>query len=301
MFMGTPDFSVPCLTNLIQAGHQLVAVYSQPPRPAGRGQALRASPVAEAAAKAGIPVHTPKSLKSAEEQAIFADLKADAAVVAAYGLILPKPILDAPKYGCINVHASLLPRWRGAAPIQRAIEAGDRESGVVIMQMDEGLDTGAMLLTGRCAIGPETTGGQLHDQLSAMGAKLIVEAMARLEAGELHPTPQPEQGVTYAAKLQKEEGRVDWQLPAMRLDLKLRALTPWPGMWFELNGERFKLVSATPVKGHGEPGRLLDGELTVACGTGALKLDIIQRAGKAPLAAADFLRGFPLAAGTKLD
>jgi len=299
--MGTPDFSVPILNNLIKGGHQVVAVYSQPPRPAGRGQQLRASPVAEAAEQAGIPVHTPKSLKSAEEQAIFAAHKADAAVVAAYGLILPKAILDAPRLGCINVHASILPRWRGAAPIQRAIEAGDQRSGVTIMQMDEGLDTGAMLLSEWVEIGPETTGGQLHDQLSAVGARLILDAMAKLEKGKLEPMPQPEAGVTYAAKLQKEEGRIDWRLPAAKLDLKLRALTPWPGMWFELKGERFKLVSATPVRGRGEPGMLLDGDLTVACGEGALRLDIVQRAGKAPLAADDFLRGFPLVAGTKFD
>jgi methionyl-tRNA formyltransferase len=301
VFMGTPDFSVPILHSLIEAGHRMAAVYSQPPRPAGRGQQLRPSPVAAEAERRGIPVRTPKSLKGAQEQAEFAALNADAAIVAAYGLILPRPVLAAPRFGCINVHASLLPRWRGAAPIQRAIEAGDAESGVTIMQMDEGLDTGAMLLKGRVAIGPETTGGELHDLLSELGARLAVTALAELEKGNLRPVPQPEEGVTYAAKLNKEEGRIDWRLSARVLDRKLRALTPWPGMWFEYRGERFKLASATPVRGHGAPGTLLDDYLTVACGEGALRLDVIQRAGKAPLAASEFLRGFPLAAGTVLE
>ena len=299
--MGTPDFSVPILDSLIAAGHRILAVYSQPPRPAGRGQALRPSPVAAFAESKGIPVRCPKSLKSAEEQAEFASLDADCAIVAAYGLILPKAVLDAPKHGCINVHASLLPRWRGAAPIQRAIEAGDKESGVTIMQMDVGLDTGAMLLIDKVAITPSTTGGSLHDQLSAIGARLIVEAMDLLGQGKLPATPQPPDGVTYAAKLAKEEGRLDWSLPAVQLDLRLRAFTPFPGCWFEYKGERLKLVAATPVMGSGEPGKILDDRLTVACGKGALRLDIIQRAGKAPMPAADFLRGFALPAGIILD
>ena len=301
MFMGTPDFSVPILDNLIAAGHEIAAVYSQPPRPAGRGHQLRPSPVHAFAESKGIPVHTPKSLKSAEAQEAFAALRADAAIVAAYGLILPKAILDAPRRGCINVHASLLPRWRGAAPIQRCIEAGDAHTGVTIMQMDEGLDTGAMLLIESMPIGPSMTGGKLHDHLSAMGARLIVEALKKLEAGSLIATPQPPEGVTYAAKLAKEEGRIDWRRTARELDRQLRALTPWPGMWFELAGERIKLISAKPVADSGEPGEVLDDELTVACGEGALKCVTLQRAGKAPMAAADLLRGFAIPAGTHLD
>ncbi len=301
VFMGTPDFSVPILDALIQAGHEIAAVYSQPARPAGRGHQLRSSPVAAFAESKGIPVHTPKSLKSAEEQQAFAALRADLAVVAAYGLILPKAILDAPRKGCINVHASLLPRWRGAAPIQRCIEAGDAHTGVTIMQMDEGLDTGAMLMIESMPIEPHTTGGSLHDHLSAMGARMIVEATGKLEAGSLLATPQPPEGITYAAKLSKEEGRLDWRRSAKQLDRQLRALTPWPGMWFELEGERIKLIAAKPVSGSGEAGKVLDGTLTVACGEGALQLEILQRAGKAPMSAADLLRGFAIPPGTQLD
>ena len=299
--MGTPEFSVPILENLIHAGHEIAAVYSQPARPAGRGQQLRPSPVASAAETRGIPVHTPKSLRSAEEQEVFAALKADVAIVAAYGLILPKPILDAPRHGCINVHASLLPRWRGAAPIQGCIEAGDPVTGVTIMQMDEGLDTGAMLLMEDIAITPATTGGSLHDALSVLGARMAVEALRRLEAGRLPAEPQPPEGVTYAAKLAKEEGRIDWRRPAAEIDRQLRAFTPWPGVWFELNGERIKLISARPVQGKGEPGQVLDDELTVACGEGAVKIEALQRAGKGAMAAADLLRGFGIPAGTRLD
>ncbi|HMA50994.1 MAG TPA: methionyl-tRNA formyltransferase, partial [Magnetospirillaceae bacterium] len=262
---------------------------------------LRPAPVAAAAEARGIPVRTPKSLRSPEEQEAFVALKADVAIVAAYGLILPKPILDAPRHGCINVHASLLPRWRGAAPIQRCIEAGDHVTGVTIMQMDEGLDTGAMLLMEDIPITPTTTGGSLHDDLSALGARLAVEALKRLEAGSLLAEPQPPEGVTYAAKLAKEEGRIDWRRPAAEIDRQLRAFTPWPGVWFELNGERIKLISAKPVEGKGEPGQVLDDQLTVACGQGGLRLDTLQRAGKGAMAAADFLRGFAIPAGTRLD
>jgi methionyl-tRNA formyltransferase len=299
--MGTPDFSVPILEHLIQAGHQVAAIYSQPARPAGRGQQLRPSPVAAAAEARGIPVRTPKSLKSAEEQDAFAALKADVAIVAAYGLILPKAILDAPRHGCINVHASLLPRWRGAAPIQRCIEAGDAVTGVTIMQMDEGLDTGAMLLREDIPITPTTTGGSLHDDLSALGARLAIEALKQLEAGSLRAVPQPLEGVTYAAKLAKEEGRIDWRRPAAQIDRQLRAFTPWPGVWFDLNGERIKLISAKPIVGRGEPGQVLDDKLTVACGEGALSIGAVQRAGKAAMSAADLLRGFAIPAGTRLD
>ena len=299
--MGTPDFSVPILENLIHAGHEMAAVYSQPARPAGRGHQLRPSPVAAAAEKRGIPVRTPKSLKSAEEQEAFAALRADVAVVAAYGLILPKAILDAPRQGCINVHASLLPRWRGAAPIQRSIEAGDAHTGVTIMQMDEGLDTGAMLLAECLPITPTTTGGTLHDDLSAIGARLIVETMSRLEGGSLLAEPQPPEGVTYAAKLAKEEGRIDWRRRAVEIDRQVRAFTPWPGAWFELKGERIKLISAKLVEGKGEPGEVLDDHLTVACGEGALRLETLQRAGKGAMSAAELLRGFSIPAGARLD
>jgi len=301
VFMGTPDFSVPILENLIHAGHEVAAVYSQPARPAGRGHQLRPSPVAAAAEARGIPVRTPKSLKAADEQEAFAALKADVAIVAAYGLILPKAILDAPRSGCINVHASLLPRWRGAAPIQRCIEAGDPVTGVTIMQMDEGLDTGAMLLMEDIPITPTTTGGSLHDDLSAMGARMAVEVLKRLEAGSLLAEPQPPEGVTYAAKLAKEEGRIDWRRPAAAIDRQLRAFTPWPGVWFELNGERIKLISAKPVAGKGEPGQVLDDKLTVACGEGALSIATLQRAGKGALSAMELLRGFAIPAGTRLD
>ncbi len=299
--MGTPDFSVPILENLIHAGHEVAAVYSQPPRPAGRGHQLRPSPVHACAEARGIPVHTPKSLKSAEEQAAFAALKADVAIVAAYGLILPKAILDAPRHGCINVHASLLPRWRGAAPIQRCIEAGDHFTGVTIMQMDEGLDTGAMLLMEDIPITPTTTGGSLHDDLSAMGARMAVEALKRLEAGKLLATPQPPEGVTYAAKLAKEEGRIDWRRPAAQIDRQVRAFTPWPGAWLELKGERIKVIAARPVSGKGEPGQVLDDRLTIACGEGALTLETLQRAGKGAMSAAELLRGFAIPAGIRLD
>jgi len=299
--MGTPDFSVPILKNLLAAGHQILTVYSQPPRPAGRGQQPRPSPVAAFAESLKIPIRTPKSLRSEQEQSALAALGADLAVVAAYGLILPPAILTAPRHGCLNVHASLLPRWRGAAPIQRAIEAGDAESGVTIMQMDEGLDTGAMLLKQAVPIGPDTTGGQLHDRLCEIGASLIVTALDDLQQGRLTPVPQPSLGITYAAKLSKQDGQIDWRRPAAEVALRLRAFTPWPGMWFEHRGERFKLVAATSTPGHGEPGEIIDDRLTVACSEGALRLLTIQRAGKAPLPVDAFLRGYPLAPGLKLD
>lgn len=301
MFMGTPDFSVPILQNLIEAGHQIRAVYSQPARPAGRGQSLRPAPVAAFAEQHGIKLLTPKSLKGAAEQQEFAAINADLAIVAAYGLLLPRAILSAPRLGCINVHASLLPRWRGAAPIQRAIEAGDQESGVTIMQMAEGLDTGDMLLRESVALTPDMTGGALHDLLSAMGARLMVAALDHLAAGRLSATPQPESGVTYAHKLSREEGRVDWRQPAVALERKLRAFTPWPGLWFDYQGERFKLVAASLVDRAGPPGCVLDGQLTIGCGSQALRLDIIQRAGRAAMDAEALLRGFPIPAGSQLD
>jgi len=299
-FMGTPDFSVPILQALVDAGHEVVCVYCQPPRAAGRGQKERLSPVHAAALDHGIEVRTPAKLKSAEDQEAFADLKLDVAVVAAYGLILPKEILEAPKHGCINVHASLLPRWRGAAPIQRAILAGDSESGVTIMQMDEGLDTGDMLLREPVAISAKTTGQSLHDELSIMGARLALEALSGITNGSLSPVSQPDDGVTYASKLEREEGRIDWRKSAREIDHQIRAFTPWPGAWFEYEGERLKVLKALPVDGSGPAGTILDG-LTIACGDGALRVETIQRAGKGPMAAQDFLNGYDLPAGTVLD
>jgi methionyl-tRNA formyltransferase len=298
IFMGTPGFSVPILAALLDAGHEVAAVYSQPPRPAGRGHKEQLAPVHAFAASRGIPVHTPKSLKPAEAQAEFAAIGAEVAVVAAYGLLLPKPILEAPARGCLNVHGSLLPRWRGAAPMQRAILAGDAETGITIMQMDVGLDTGAMLLTERLPITPDTTASTLHDALSALGARLMVAALERLDT--LVPVPQPEDGVTYAAKLARDEGRVEWTRPAVELERAVRALNPWPGVWFELAGERIKVLAAEIAAGAGSAGTVLDQQLTVACGEGALRLTRLQRAGKGPMAAGDLLRGFAIPAGTVL-
>jgi methionyl-tRNA formyltransferase len=298
-FMGTPDFSVPILEALAQAGHEIACVYAQPPRPAGRGHKERPSPVHARAEAMGIAVRTPRSLKSAEEQQAFRELGLDLAVVAAYGLILPPAILAAPRRGCLNVHASLLPRWRGAAPIQRAILAGDAETGVTIMQMDEGLDTGAMLLKERLPISADTTGESLHDALSAMGARLIVEALSRLD--DLMPETQPASGVTYAAKLGKEEGRLDWRRPAAELERSVRAFFPWPGTWFEHQGERIKVLAAAMAEGGGPAGKVLDGQLRIACGNSALRLTRVQRAGKGPMGAEEFLRGYTLPAGTMLD
>ncbi len=300
-FMGSPDFSVPILNALVEAGHDIACVYCQPPRPAGRGHRERPCPVHQAAAAARLDVRTPKSLKSDAEQEAFAALDLDAAVVAAYGLILPAPILAAPRHGCINVHASLLPRWRGAAPIQRAIQAGDEKSGVTIMAMDEGLDTGPMLLKDEVAIGPETTGESLHDALSAMGAVLIVEALERLAAGTLEPTPQPETGATYAAKLDKAEAALDFSQDAVALERQIRAFTPWPGAWFVLEGERIKLLRAEVSPAEGPTGEVLDDRLTIACGRGALRPLLVQRQGKRPMPVEDLMRGFPVPPGTLIS
>jgi len=302
-FMGTPGFAVPPLEALIAAGHEVVAVYTQPPRPAGRGQAKRRSAVHEAADKHGIDVRHPASLKAAAEQQSFADLKLDMAVVAAYGLILPQAILAAPRLGCLNIHASLLPRWRGAAPIQRAIMAGDRETGITIMQMDEGLDTGALLMLEAVPITPETTTETLHDTLAALGAKLIVQAIDGLAIGRLQPQPQPSEGVTYAKKLTREEGAIDWRKPAAALACQVRAMTPWPGAYFEHNGQRFKVLAAeaTLPPAHKQPGMVLDDKLLVACGQGALQLLRIQREGRAAMDAEAFLRGYSLPIGTVLS
>ena len=300
-FLGTPRFAVSTLDALIAAGHDVARVYSQPPRPAGRGQKERRSDVHERADALGIPVATPTSLKKPEEQAAFAALDLDAAVVVAYGLILPKPILDAPRLGCVNVHASLLPRWRGAAPIQRAILAGDVETGVTIMRMDEGLDTGAMLLEERVAIAPEDTAETLHDKLAALGAKLIVPALHGLAAGTLHARSQPADGVTYASKLTRAEGRLDWGKPAMVLARQVRAFAPWPGAWFDHGKEQIKVLAAETAAGKqgAVPGTVLDDALTVACGEGALRLVRLQRPGRAPMDAASLLRGFAVPPGTR--
>jgi methionyl-tRNA formyltransferase len=298
IFMGTPDFAVPALAALIDAGHDVVCVYSQPPRPAGRGHREQPSPVQNYAQDHGIDVRYPVSLKNEDAQAEFAALNADVAVVAAYGLILPKAILEAPSLGCINIHASLLPRWRGAAPIQRAILAGDTETGVTIMQMDEGLDTGAILTSGKISIGEKTAASDLHDALAALGGELIVQVFS----GDLPlAVPQPVDGSTYAPKLDRAEGRIDWSESAELLDLRIRALNPWPGVWCEREGARLRVLSATPVSGTGEPGKVIEAPLTVACGDGALRLDRVQRAGKSAMAVDEYVRGNPVPAGTVLQ
>ncbi|MBI3419429.1 MAG: methionyl-tRNA formyltransferase [Proteobacteria bacterium] len=300
IFMGTPDFAAAALRALIEAGHQVVCVYSQPPRPARRGQELKKSPVHLAASAAGIEVRTPATLKSAEEQAAFKNLKADLAVVAAYGLILPKAILEAPCLGCINIHASLLPRWRGAAPIHRALLAGDTETGITIMQMNEGLDTGAMLLKQAIPINPTDTAKTLHGRLQDLGARMVVEAVKGLQAGKLKAEPQPKEGATYAARLTREEGKVDWSEDAEQIARKTRAFNPWPGVFFETKGERIKILEAQAVPGEGEPGTLLNDTFAVACGAGALQLLRVQREGRAPMEGAAFLRGFSIKIGAKL-
>ncbi|SBW12257.1 10-formyltetrahydrofolate:L-methionyl-tRNA(fMet) N-formyltransferase [uncultured Alphaproteobacteria bacterium] len=296
-FMGTPDFAAAAL-DAVAAVHDVACVYSQPPRPAGRGYKLVPSAVQARAEALGIPVRCPVSLKPAEAQAAFAALGLDVAVVAAYGLILPQPILDAPRLGCVNIHASLLPRWRGAAPIQRAIMAGDAETGITIMQMDAGLDTGDMLKVGRLPIGPETTAAALHDGLAALGARLAVETLADLAAGTAIRTPQPAEGVTYAHKIDKAEARIDWSLPAPEVSARIRGLSPFPGAWCELGGERVKVLNATVEPGDGAPGTALDDRLRVACGTGAVRLTLLQRAGAKPVDAKGFLNGRAVPAGT---
>lgn len=301
VFMGTPDFAVPVLDAFLQSGDEIAAVYSQPPRPAGRGQKLTPSPVQAFAEQQGLPVRHPVSLKTPEAQAEFAALNVDAAVVVAYGLLLPKPILDAPRLGCFNLHASLLPRWRGAAPIQRAILAGDTETGVCAMQMDVGLDTGPVLDLERVTITPRMTITELHDELARVGAPLMVRALHAFNDGKITPQPQPAEGVTYAAKLAKDEGRIDWTKSATEIDRMVRALNPGPGTTFELNGERIKLLACEPVAQSGKPGVVLDDVGTVACGDGALKLLKLQRPSKSAVAIADFLRGLPLPRNTQLS
>ncbi len=292
VFMGTPDFAVPTLAALIAAGHDVVCAYSQPPRPKGRGLAQEKSPVHKAAEAHGIPVHTPVSLKGAEEQVAFAALGCDAAVVVAYGLLLPKAILSAPKHGCFNLHGSLLPRWRGAAPIQRSIMACDPETGVMVMRMEEGLDTGPVLMTERVAVGRKTY-GDLHDELAQVGAGLMVRALVAVEQGTAVEQPQDYEGLTYAKKIEKSEARIDWSKSARELDCLIRGLSPSPGAWFEANGQRIKILLAAPAAGDGEPGEVLF-DFAIACGTAALKPLLVQRAGRGPTDWLEFLRGFPL-------
>lgn len=299
-FLGTPDFSVPSLAGLVEAGHDVVMVYTQPPRPAGRGQKERPSPVQVWAETASIPVRAPISLRDAEEQDAFAALDLDVAVVTAYGLILPPPILDAPRLGCINVHASLLPRWRGAAPIQRAILAGDSETGVSIMMMEEGLDTGPVLRMETLPITATTDAGQLHDALADLGGRMIAPALVDYAAGRLQPIPQEAEGMTYAAKIEKSEARIDWTEDAAAVLRRIHAFAPWPGAWFTLDGERVKALAAESALGDGPAGEVLDAELCVACGAGAVRITRLQREGKRAAPAADYLRGRAVEKGTRL-
>jgi methionyl-tRNA formyltransferase len=301
-FLGSAHFSLPSLAALLEAGHEVAAVYSQPARPAGRGHKVQRSPVHAFAESRGIEVRTPASLRDADEQRYFADLSLDTAVVAAYGLILPKPILDAPRLGCVNVHGSLLPRWRGAAPIERAILAGDSETGVTIMQVEEGLDTGPMLLEEHVPIGPATTAAGLHDRLADLGATLLIQALDGIAKGTLRVRPQPADGATYAKKIGREEGRIDWTRPAVELERAVRALNPRPGVWFEHAGERIKVLAAEVAeRAPAAPGDVLDDRLSVACGDGVLRPLLLQRPGRAPTETEAFLRGYPLAAGARLD
>ena len=299
IFMGTPDFSVSVLDQLVNAGHEIACVYSQPPRPAGRGKKPRLNPVRQRAEELGLEVRTPLNFKDEADRQAFADLNAEAAVVVAYGLILPQAILDVPERGCFNIHASLLPRWRGAAPIQRAIMAGDAATGVCIMQMDAGLDTGPVLLRSETTIEATDTAATLHDRLADMGASLMVEVLRKTDT--LIPVQQPEDGVTYAAKINKAEAKIDWEQPAVEVDRLIRGISPFPGAWFELNGERVKVLLSELADGNGTAGAVLDDRLTIACGEGAVRLLKVQKAGKGPQPAEVFLLGTKVPAGTTLD
>ncbi|MEZ5840974.1 MAG: methionyl-tRNA formyltransferase [Hyphomicrobiales bacterium] len=304
IFMGTPDFAVATLKALRAAGHDIVAVYTRAPRPAGRGMAERRSPVHVEADAHGITVLTPRTLRTPEAQAEFAGFGADVAVVVAYGLILPLPVLEAPRLCCLNLHGSLLPRWRGAAPIQRAVMAGDAETGVMVMKMEEGLDTGPVAMTARTPIGADETAGELHDRLAGLGAGLMVEALAALAAGELRFVAQAEEGVTYAAKIEKAEARIDWTRPATAVHDHIRGLSPFPGAWCEFDPggrtERVKILATTLAEGRGAPGEVLDDALTIACGEGAVRLCVLQRAGKQSMEAPAFLRGAAIERGKML-
>ena len=298
IFMGTPDFAVPTLIALAAARHEIAAVYTRAAKPAGRGMELQVTPVEREAKKLGLSVLAPKTLKTAEAEAAFRAHKADAAVVVAYGLILPKAILEAPRLGCFNIHASLLPRWRGAAPINRAVMAGDKDSGVTIMRMDEGLDTGVMAMAEHVEIGADMTAGDLHDALARLGADLMQRALAAVERGSLALTPQPAAGVTYATKISKDETRIDWTKPWQQVHDHIRGLSPFPGAWFELDGVRVKALRSTKGEGKGAAGTVLDDKLTIASGDGAIRLVQVQRAGKQPMQADEFLRGTPVKSGT---
>ncbi len=300
IFMGTPDFAVPTLVELAARGHEIAAVYTRAPKPAGRGMDVQVAPVEREARRLGLPVLTPKTLRDEAVQRAFATHAADAAVVVAFGLILPKPVLDAPRLGCYNVHASLLPRWRGAAPINRAVMAGDGGTGITIMRMDEGLDTGPIAMIERTPIGPDMTAGDLHDVLAGLGADLMGRALAAAERGSLTLTPQPDDGVTYAEKISKSETRIDWSKPSATVHDHIRGLSPFPGAWFELEGMRVRVLRSTKSEGNGEQGTVLDDRLTIACGEGAVRLTQVQRAGKQPMSADEFLRGTPTPRGRRL-
>lgn len=298
--MGTTGFVLPSLDVLLAADHEVVAVYTQPPRPAGRGHQLRRTPVHDRAELLGLPVRTPRTLKDGQAQTEFTALAADMAIVGAYGLLLPRPVLDAPRLGCINLHASILPRWRGAAPIERAILAGDPETGISIFLMEEGLDTGPVYTMRRMPIGPDTTAAELHERLAHLAAAMLPEVVQHIVAGTLAAVPQSEAGATYARKLAREEGRIDFAEPAGLVERRLRALNPAPGCWCEAEGERLALLAGEPVAGSGDPGTILALPLTVACGEGALAVTRVQRAGKRPMTADELQRGFPLRVGTRL-
>lgn len=301
-FMGTPEFSVPVLDALIAAGHDVAVVYTQPPRPAGRGMALKASPVEQAARRYGLPVMSPLSFRQAADRDAFKAHGLDAAVVVAYGLLLPQAVLDAPRHGCFNIHASKLPRWRGAAPIQRAIMAGDRETAAMVMRMESGLDTGPVCWTEVVPIGAEITAGELHNALSIAGSRIIVDALAALEQGTLIGVPQPQDGVTYATKIDKSEARIDFNRSAAEVSCHIRGLSPFPGAWFECGPEdrpeRIKVLRTRVVNASGLPGTIIDNTLTIACAAGAVQLLELQRAGKRPAGTTEFLRGFPLETGS---
>jgi methionyl-tRNA formyltransferase len=300
IFMGTSDFAVPTLIELAARGHEIAAVYTRAPKPAGRGMDVQHTPVEREARRLALPVYTPKTLKDDDAQKAFRVHNADAAVVVAYGLILPKPILEAPRLGCFNVHASLLPRWRGAAPINRAIMAGDAESGVTIMKMDEGLDTGAVAMAERMPTGADMTAGELHDALSRLGADLMLRVLAAAERGSLVLTPQLQAGVTYAEKICKSETRIDWCKSWKQVHDHIRGMSPVPGAWFEVGGKRVKVLRSTKSEGSGVHGTALDDKLTIACGDGAVRLVQVQRAGRQPMSAEEFLRGTPVKAGTRV-
>jgi methionyl-tRNA formyltransferase len=300
IFMGTPDFAVPTLVELAARGHEIAAVYTRAPKPAGRGMDVQHTPVEQEARRLALAVHTPRSLKDEEAQAAFRAHNADAAVVVAYGLILPKSVLEAPRLGCFNIHASLLPRWRGAAPINRAIMAGDTESGITIMKMDEGLDTGAIAMAERMPIGADITASDLHDVLSRLGADLMLRALAAAERGSLTLTLQPDKGVTYAEKISKNETRIDWSKPWKQVHDHIRGLSPFPGAWFEIDGARIKALRSTKGEGSGAAGTALDDKFTIACGTGAVRLTQVQRAGKEPMSADELLRGTPVKSGVRV-